>query len=236
MKICENELKEYIESYTPLEIYKLHKIEMYKLWNKRIEFIGNNTITKGIYASYYYLMNSLRNDYHFSTSPGALSTNDYFGHTFWDFETWMFRAIAIINPSIAYTTLKYRLNRIYSAQKYVIQNGYKQFIGFCAQYPWESAYSGTNVCPQTQKYGNKEQHIISDIGLAIKFLYLSTMNATWFFNSTSDPPLTINYKQQIQYKYNYFDIVNQSCNFWMNRFNKIVINNTSVESQNFTPC
>eukprot|EP01084_Bolivina_argentea_P303825 524653_1 len=229
-KLCETELNTYLTNYTPQQIYNIHQSSATTLWNKRIEFNGNDTITKGIYASYYYLMNAIRFDYPFTTSPGGINSNSYNGHAFWDAETWMLPTIIIINPSLASIMLQYRLNRIYTAQWYLIQNGYTDFIGDALQYPWESSYSGENVCRETQTYANHEQHIIGDIGQAIKLFYMTTMNDTWLFNSSSIPPLNINYEKQLKIKYNFMDMLNQSCNFFMNRFTKMQNNKYTINN------
>ena len=50
---------------------------MRSIWNTRIEFIGNETITNGIYASYNNLLNAIRADYAYSTAPGGLVSSMY---------------------------------------------------------------------------------------------------------------------------------------------------------------
>eukprot|EP01084_Bolivina_argentea_P292357 502591_1 len=217
---CQNELMTYINSYTPSEIFSMHTNAMQSIWNSRIEFIGNTTITKGIYASYYYLINAIRTDYDFSISPGGIVSNAYEGHMFWDAETWMFPTLSLVYPSVAAAMLKYRLDRIYGAQKFAKEN-YNLFVGKAVQYPWEDAFSGDPVCV-IPEFDHQEQHITADISRAVEIFYHSTKNISWYFDSKSIAPTMNSIEDSIEY--NYWNLNNQTCNFWSNRFQKVIIN------------
>ena len=215
----EMELTKYLTQYTPQEIFTKHQDVMQSIWNTRIEFIGNDTITNGIYTSYYNLLNAIRADYAYSTSPGGLVSDAYEGHTFWDCSTWMFPTLALIYPSTANSMLRYRLDRIYPAQRFAKQR--YNFSGNNVMFPWESAFTGQGVCivPNLEDY---EQHITADIIHAVKLFYLSTHNDTWYFDSKSNAPYIDLPDDNI--KYNYWNLSNQSCNFLGNRFVKVTIN------------
>ena len=68
----------YLTDYTPQQIFNIHTNIMRSIWNTRIEFIGNETITNGIYASYNNLLNAIRADYAYSTAPGGLVSSMYY--------------------------------------------------------------------------------------------------------------------------------------------------------------
>ena len=55
------------------------------IWKEgRIDIVGNDSVAAAVYSSMYYIMSSLREDWTFGLSPGSLSSDDYFGRTFWD--------------------------------------------------------------------------------------------------------------------------------------------------------
>ena len=43
--------------------------------------------------------------------------SDYFGHVFWDMETWMYPPILILRPDFAKDMLSYRINKLNAAMK-----------------------------------------------------------------------------------------------------------------------
>jgi len=49
-------------------------------------------------------------------------------------------------------------------------------------YPWESAFTGQEVCPVSAATGQLEQHISGDIAFALRQYYLTTLNVTWLKN------------------------------------------------------
>jgi hypothetical protein len=46
-------------------------------------------------------------------------------------------------------------------------------------FPWESAFSGLEVCPLFAETGQLEQHISGDISMAVKNYWYMTGNLTW---------------------------------------------------------
>ena len=59
----------------------------------------NVELKQTIFSSLYYLLSSIRSDWHYSLSPGGLASNGYNGHVFWDCETWMVRFFFSSSPS-----------------------------------------------------------------------------------------------------------------------------------------
>ena len=47
-------------------------------------------------------------------------------------------------------------------------------------FPWESAFSGVEVCPEPFPYSRFEHHIIGDIGFAVQQFWMATHDADWF--------------------------------------------------------
>lgn len=47
-------------------------------------------------------------------------------------------------------------------------------------FPWESAASGLEVCPEPDPYSKFEHHIIGDIGFAVQQYWMASHDFTWF--------------------------------------------------------
>lgn len=121
---------------------------------------------KVVCGSMYYLLSSLPNEpidanrRRFSgLSPGSLANGaflrDYQGHSFWDTETWMFPPVLMLWPYVAKDLLLYRMSNIGAARDRAAGSNNQG-----ARFPWESAFTGTEVtpdcCPETR---DNQQHI-----------------------------------------------------------------------------
>lgn len=62
---------------------------------------------------------------------------DYYGHVFWDQETWMFPPVLMLHTDLGKALVKTRIRTLDSAKEYASSRGYAG-----AMYTWESAYSG----------------------------------------------------------------------------------------------
>ena len=145
-----------------------------KLWQSSISVPGDDTMTAQIHAAMFYLLESLRSDTTWSTSPGGLSSDGYNGHVFWDMETWMYPALLAQYPDIAVTADTYRQKLLPAAETEAANVGLKG-----AKYPWESSLTGNESIPPGNNEGNDEIHINSDIALAQWQYYQATGSTTW---------------------------------------------------------
>lgn len=173
----------------------IHSAAWAKLWNSRIDIGGNLDLAQVVNSSYYYMLSSLHENVPWSISPGALASNGYNGHMFWDAETWMYPPILFFHPWLAEATfLRYRLQHIDGARMKAksYNKGYQGTM-----YPWESASSGIEVCPTTAPTGLLEQHISGDIALATRQYYYAT----------GDPDFVKMYK----------DVIEGIGKFWISR-------------------
>lgn len=154
--------------------HESHSKEFSNLFESGVEIIGRPDVSKAINSSLYYLLSSIRNDTHYSLSPGGLASNSYNGHTFWDTETWMLPPLILLKPDVAKSALLYRFNRMEGARDKAISydEGYEG-----AMFPWESASTGREVTPSWAATGAREQHISADIGLAIVQYFYCTGDA-----------------------------------------------------------
>ncbi|NXY00489.1 PGGHG glucosidase, partial [Centropus bengalensis] len=105
-------------------------------------------------------------------SPGGLANGtqgeDYWGHVFWDQDTWMFPNILLFYPEAARAILEYRIHMLEGALHNAREQGFQG-----AKFPWESAATGREVCPE-EIYGAQEIHITGDVLMAFEQYYRTT--------------------------------------------------------------
>jgi len=117
---------------------------------------------------------SIRDDFPYGISPGGIPTDAYNGHMFWDMETWMYPNFLLLNPALAESMLEYRFLRNQTAQEFAKKSGYSGY-----KFPWESAYTGLNVCPDSFEGCLYEDHISGDVAFATWQYYRATRDTTW---------------------------------------------------------
>ncbi|XP_071492850.1 protein-glucosylgalactosylhydroxylysine glucosidase-like [Diadema antillarum] len=170
-----------------LSLFRSHAEAWRDKWEEgHIDVTGNLYLAKAIYGSLYYIMSFLPPLTQKQTAPfrfyginpgglahGGLSPAGYKGHIFWDQETWMYPTILMLHPQLALEILKTRTSQLDAAKENAQKNGYKG-----AQFPWEMAFTGMEVCPATP-YPTHELHITGDIAFAVQ-QYLSATNDTDF--------------------------------------------------------
>lgn len=148
------------------------------LWaGSRVELTGPEALTRAVIGCLFYLLSALpplrdAPSQFWGISPGGLSNGrqgqDYWGHVFWDQDTWMYPSIALFQPNLAQAVLKYRVQTLGGAKVNAAQLGCKGI-----KFPWESAVTGTEVCPE-DIYGKQEIHINGDVIMAFQhYLYLT---------------------------------------------------------------
>ena len=138
-----------------------------------IEVGGNATIAGSVNSSLYYILSAVREDWPYGLSPGGISRDDYFGHSFWDCETWMFPVMAALQPDIAASLTRYRLARLPAAQARARHVGLQG-----AMMPWESALTGFGESIWRPGDDN-EIHITGDVPMAFRLYYRVARNTTW---------------------------------------------------------
>lgn len=88
----------------------------------------------------------------------------------------MFPPLVLLHQDLARTCLAYRFERLQAAKDKAKKYGFKG-----AMFPWESALTGSEVCPG-EIYSDYEQHIIGDIAFAVKQLWLASGDQQWLMN------------------------------------------------------
>ncbi|NWR95058.1 PGGHG glucosidase, partial [Furnarius figulus] len=148
-----------------------------------VELDGPLALQQALHGCLYYLLSAIppRGSPGFlfhGISPGGLSNGsrgeDYWGHIFWDQDTWMFPNILLFHPQAARAMLEYRIRTLEGAKHNAQEQGYKG-----AKFPWESAATGREVCPE-EIYGAQEIHITGDVLMAFEQYYCTTQDQKLF--------------------------------------------------------
>jgi trehalose/maltose hydrolase-like predicted phosphorylase len=128
---------------SPSALLATHTAAWLNRWEQgRVEVEGDLALAQSVNASLYFLLSSMREDWKFGISPGGLAHPDYFGHVFWDMETWMYPPLVSLHPELAYAAMDYRFERQNPAEARALGFGYAGLM-----YPWESALTGTETSP-----------------------------------------------------------------------------------------
>ena len=146
-----------------------------RLWETDVVVEGDPQLQRVIHTMVFYLLASARAGTDLSISPMGLSSAGYYGHVFWDADTWMFPALLLMHPDIARSMVTFRARVLPAA------NRNAQAYGFAgAMYPWESDERGEETTPRfAWQNARSEIHVTGDVALAQWQFYLATGDSTW---------------------------------------------------------
>ena len=152
-----------------------HKKEWNNLWQTDIVVDGDETLQKIIHSMMFYLLCSSDENTQFSIPPMGLATSGYYGHIFWDADTYMFPPLLFMHPGMAKSIVMFRYNTLKSAEENAMKNNYKG-----AMYPWESDELGEEVTPYfAHQNAIGENHVVGDVALAQWQYFLATRDTNW---------------------------------------------------------
>ena len=156
-------------------VLKSSEAAWHKLWRTNITVKGDPRLQRVIHSSMFYLLSSARAGSDFGIPPMGLSSDGYYGHIFWDSDTWMFPPLLLMHPDIAKSMVMFRYKALPAAEANANLNGYRG-----AMYPWESDENGNEACPKFA-YQNAlyENHVTGDVAFAQWQYYLATQNKSW---------------------------------------------------------
>ncbi len=114
------------------------------------------------------------------TGPMGLTSSQYFGHTFWDADIWVFPALALLDPAAASTLTRYRYATLPGARKNFaawVATGTPIGLGshvpdpklsaisqaLPAKFAWESGTSGLETVPGPSRF---QDHVTGDVAFA----------------------------------------------------------------------
>ncbi len=152
-----------------------HIAAWHRLWESDILVQGNASLQRTVHSMLFYVMSSAREDLGISIAPMGLSSAGYYGHIFWDADTFIFPPLLILHPELARPMTEFRSRTREAARKNAQANG---FHG--AMYPWEAGPDGSETTPRFAGQNAKfENHINGDVALAAWQYWLATGDRGW---------------------------------------------------------
>lgn len=115
-----------------------------KVWQTDIEIDGPVEDQQAVRSFLFYLRSAIHPEGNMSIAPFGLSSSRYNGHVFWDADTWVFPALALIDPERAKAIADYRLSTRIAALN---NDTFIQHEQFPARFAWESSVTGEETAP-----------------------------------------------------------------------------------------
>jgi trehalose/maltose hydrolase-like predicted phosphorylase len=140
------------------------------LWETDVVIEGDPELQKMVHSMIFYLLCSLGKDTDFAIPPMGLASDGYYGHMFWDGDTWMFPPLLVMHPDLAKSMVMFRYRTLDAARKRAKNMGFRG-----AMYPWEADELGNETTPFFAiQNANSEIHVTGDVALAQWEYYLAT--------------------------------------------------------------
>ncbi len=167
------------------KLFEEHKNAWHETWSRgAIEFEGKLQTSKIAWFAQYYILSSLpplnphqapqlNQVYYGFTRTGLAKggeNTDYRGHMFWDSEMYILPAILLFHPELAKRMLRYRSYTAAAARQHAEAMGAEGY-----RFPWESAYTGHDVTPDSCINCREQQIFVSAaVAWAIRQYYTAT--------------------------------------------------------------
>jgi protein-glucosylgalactosylhydroxylysine glucosidase len=148
-------------------------------WNRRwmtdIQLEGDPELQRVVRSMLFYLLCSADSGTRMGIPPMGLSSAGYYGHVFWDSDTWMFPSLLATHPDIAHSLVSFRARTLPAAQANARANGFQG-----AMYPWEADERGVETTPHFAVQNAKSEiHVNGDVALAQWQYYQVTADSAW---------------------------------------------------------
>ena len=150
-----------------------------KRWETDIEIDGDPSLQRVVRSMLFYLLCSADSGTALAIPPMGLSSAGYYGHVFWDSDTWMFPALVLTHPDIAHSLVDFRARTVNAARANARANGFRG-----AQYPWEADDRGNETTPHfAAQNAHSEIHVNGDVAVAQWQYFLATGDSAWLARS-----------------------------------------------------
>lgn len=144
-------------------------------WATDIEVQGDPELQRVVRSMLFYLLCSADSGTGLGIPPMGLSSGGYYGHIFWDSDTWMFPTLLATHPDIARSLATFRQRTLAAARRNAVANGYRG-----AMYPWEADERGEETTPHFAVQNAKSEiHVTGDVALAQWQYFLATGDSAW---------------------------------------------------------
>ena len=163
-------------------------------WQTDIVVEGNPELQQVVRSMLFYLLCSADSGTRLGIPPMGLSSGGYYGHIFWDSDTWMFPSLLLTHPDIAHSLVAFRTRTLGAALDNARSNGFRG-----AMYPWEADEQGHETTPHfAVQNARSEIHVTGDVALAQWQYYLATGDSAWLAREA-------------------FPVIRETANFWVSR-------------------
>jgi trehalose/maltose hydrolase-like predicted phosphorylase len=163
-------------------------------WKTDIEIDGDPRLQRLVRSMLFYLLCSADSGTALGIAPMGLANAGYYGHVFWDSDTWMFPPLLVTHPDIARSLVEFRARSLGAARANARANGFRG-----AMYPWESDYQGREATPRfAAQNASSEIHVTGDVALAQWQYYLATGDSAWLEREG-------------------FPVIRETADFWLSR-------------------
>ena len=144
-------------------------------WETDILIEGDPMLQKVVRSMLFYLLASADSGTAMGIPPMGLSGGGYYGHVFWDSDTWMFPPLLVTHPDVARSLVAFRARTLRAAERNARSNGFRG-----AMYPWEADERGVETTPRFAiQNARSEIHVNGDVALAQWQYYLATGDSAW---------------------------------------------------------
>ena len=144
-------------------------------WETDILLEGDPALQKVVRSMLFYLLASADSGTAMGIPPMGLSGGGYYGHVFWDSDTWMFPPLLVTHPDVAHSLVAFRARTLPAAQRNSRGNGFRG-----AMYPWEADERGVETTPRFAVQNAKSEiHVNGDVALAQWQYFLATGDSLW---------------------------------------------------------
>jgi len=146
-----------------------------KRWTTDIRIEGNPELQRVVRSMLFYLLASAGDGTGLGVPPMGLSSGGYYGHIFWDSDTWMFPPLVLTHPDIARSLVEFRSRTLEAARSNARANGRRG-----AMYPWEADERGRETTPRFAiQNARSENHVTGDVALAQWQYWLATGDSAY---------------------------------------------------------
>jgi protein-glucosylgalactosylhydroxylysine glucosidase len=144
-------------------------------WKSDIQIEGDPELQQVVRSMLFYLLCSADSGTRMGIPPMGLSSGGYYGHVFWDSDTWMFPSLLVTHPDVARSLVSFRARTLPAAEANARANGFQG-----AMYPWEADERGVETTPHFAVQNAKQEiHVNGDVALAQWQYYQVTGDSTW---------------------------------------------------------
>jgi trehalose/maltose hydrolase-like predicted phosphorylase len=163
-------------------------------WTTDIRIEGNPELQRVVRSMLFYLLASADSGTALGIPPMGLSSGGYYGHIFWDSDTWMFPSLLLTHPDIARSLVTFRHRTLDAARANARANGRRG-----ALYPWEADERGRETTPRFAiQNARSENHVTGDVALAQWQYWLATGDSAYLAREA-------------------YPVIRETADFWVSR-------------------